>query len=215
LAIQAVLVVILAQLAAARLAAEEHLHEGNAAFLAGRVPEAIAEYETAERLFPSPNISYNLGQAYEAIDRKHEALMAYERFIAGLSTEPQTSGSGPAFNERSRRLENARARADTLRHELTTDNANAPPAVVPAVAGSVATGLPRVRMGSPDRQLPAPLMAQPPSDSRSTPAGSRRRTMWLVGIGLVAVAAISTVILIQRSRDTGCSGKDELGCVQF
>lgn len=210
---QAVLVVVLlAEVASARLAAQEHLRQGNAAFLAGHVPEAIAEYETAERLFPSPQIFYNLGQAYEAIDRKSDALEAYEKFIAGLSADPNASDSGAASSERRRRVENARARADTLRRELVTDHANALTAVSPVVSASVPKVLVPVPIGPPAREI----LVKTPSDDQPPPARSRARTIWLVGIGLAALAgAVSTIILIQRSRDSGCTGMHDLGCIPF
>ena len=206
----------MAEVASARLEAQEHLRQGNAAFLAGRVPDAIAEYQAAERLFPSPHVFYNLGQAYEALGQKSEALVAYEKYIAGLSAEAQASAGGTTSDERRRRLENARARADALRQELLEAQANAPPPVVSPVTPSVTKVPTQGPISPPKLQISAALAAQPGSNSRPPPAGSRHRTIWLVGIGLVAlVGAISTVILIQRSREASCPGTYDLGCVSF
>ncbi len=52
------------------------MREGNAALEQGRAEEALARFSEAYRLFPSPKIHYNLGQAHSLIPG-HEA-QAYE-----------------------------------------------------------------------------------------------------------------------------------------
>jgi tetratricopeptide (TPR) repeat protein len=56
--------------------AQNTLREGNSALEQGRAEEALAKFAEAYRLFPSPKIHYNLGQAHSLIPG-HEA-QAYE-----------------------------------------------------------------------------------------------------------------------------------------
>ena len=60
----------------AKSQAQVALREGNVALEQGRAEEALAKFTEAYRLFPSPKIHYNLGQAHSLIPR-HEA-QAYE-----------------------------------------------------------------------------------------------------------------------------------------
>jgi hypothetical protein len=104
--------------------AHVHLIRANEALLAKRVTEAIEEYQTAYRLYPSPLLFYNLGQAYEIVQRKQAALEAYEAFVAGV---PQPKEAGKDLD---RWLE-AHQRATLLREQLGDPPRTATPVATP------------------------------------------------------------------------------------
>jgi hypothetical protein len=72
-------------------ASKEHarvvLREGNAFLQAGHASEALAKFEEAHRLFPSPKVYYNLGQAHGLIPgHEAQAYEAMSRFLKEAST---------------------------------------------------------------------------------------------------------------------------------
>jgi tetratricopeptide (TPR) repeat protein len=66
----------------AKSKAQATLREGNGALEQGRAEEALAKFTEAYRLFPSPKIHYNIGQAHSLIPG-HEA-QAYEAMLRFL-----------------------------------------------------------------------------------------------------------------------------------
>jgi tetratricopeptide (TPR) repeat protein len=50
-------------------------------YRAGRYREAIAEFETADRLRPSPALQFNVGQAWEKLGDVEAALAAFARYL--------------------------------------------------------------------------------------------------------------------------------------
>jgi hypothetical protein len=64
-----------AQARALLVAGSKHLQ-------AGEYAEALARFEKAYELVPSPKIQYNFGLAYVGLDRPSDALRAFEVFIA-------------------------------------------------------------------------------------------------------------------------------------
>ena len=68
----------------ARTQAQAALREGNVALKQGRSSDALARFMEAYRLFPSPKIHYNLGQAHSLIPG-HEA-QAYDEMSRFLDT---------------------------------------------------------------------------------------------------------------------------------
>jgi len=57
-------------------------------YRAGRYREAIAEFEAAERLKPSPALQFNIGQSWEKLGDVEAALAAFARY---LRLDPQAS----------------------------------------------------------------------------------------------------------------------------
>jgi hypothetical protein len=63
--------------------AQASLREGNALLEAGRPAEALTKFREAYRLFPSPKIHYNIGQAQSLIPgQEAQAYQAMSRFLA-------------------------------------------------------------------------------------------------------------------------------------
>ena len=87
----------------AKSRAQAILREGNVALEQGRAEEALAKFTEAYRLFPSPKIHYNLGQANSLIPG-HEA-QAYEAMLRFLIEAKDADAS-------------LRAAAEKLRKEL-------------------------------------------------------------------------------------------------
>jgi tetratricopeptide (TPR) repeat protein len=196
-----------------RLQAQEHLRLGNAAFLSGRVGEAIAEYETAAQLFPSPGIFYNLGQAYEAGERPQDALRAYETFIAGSAKPPADLTNAALIADLHRRVEDARERVTVLRSALIPKGVSLQPVatalVAPQSQGTVAKPL-TLAASDPSRAPEASRSA----DLGPLPAKASRKAWWLVGIGAVVVVGAVTALLIVHPWRQSCNESYSLGCIK-
>jgi tetratricopeptide (TPR) repeat protein len=87
----------------AKAQAQATLREGNVALEQGRADEALAKFTEAYRLFPSPKIHYNIGQAHSLIPG-HEA-QAYEEMLRFLIEAKDADSS-------------LRAAAESLRAQL-------------------------------------------------------------------------------------------------
>jgi hypothetical protein len=70
-----------AQARALLVEGSRHLQQGNYA-------EALAKFEKAYELVPSPKIQYNFGLAYVGLDRPSDALRAFEAFLADACDAP-------------------------------------------------------------------------------------------------------------------------------
>jgi hypothetical protein len=66
----------------ARSDARAKLVQGGEALKSGQFEEALARFQEAYRIVPSPKIHYNFGLAYRGLGRKADALEAFERFLA-------------------------------------------------------------------------------------------------------------------------------------
>jgi hypothetical protein len=64
-----------------RSAARALLAEGAALFERRDPAAALAKFEQAYALFPSPKIHFNFGQAYRGLGRHAEAITAFQRFL--------------------------------------------------------------------------------------------------------------------------------------
>jgi hypothetical protein len=68
-----------------KAAAGVHLKRGAELINAENLAGALAEFELAYELVPSPSILHNFGIVYQGLGRKAEALVAFERFLAEAS----------------------------------------------------------------------------------------------------------------------------------
>ncbi len=88
----------------AKSQAQAALREGNTALEQGRAGEALAKFTEAYRLFPSPKIHYNLGQAHGLI-AGHEA-QAYQEMslflLEAKDTDPSLRGAAETLRARLR-----------------------------------------------------------------------------------------------------------------
>jgi tetratricopeptide (TPR) repeat protein len=62
--------------------AREHFGAASAHYRAGRFREALREFELAERLVPSPELSFNIARAHEQLGEIEAAIARYERYVA-------------------------------------------------------------------------------------------------------------------------------------
>lgn len=80
-----------------RAEASAHLRRGAELIDAEDLEGALAQFEAAYRLVPSPNIFHNLGIVYEGMGRKAVALDYFQRFLGEASRPP------PAAREHAQR----------------------------------------------------------------------------------------------------------------
>jgi hypothetical protein len=87
-AISLVLLSLLAQVGAppatpeAREQARPLLKEGARHYLEGEFQQALEKFTEAYKIFPSPKLLFNIGQANRELDRPVDAVEAFERFLA-------------------------------------------------------------------------------------------------------------------------------------
>ena len=67
--------------------ARRRFSTGAALYEAGRYEEAVAEFEAARRVRPSPAFDYNIARSYDRLERVDEAISAYERWIASAPAD--------------------------------------------------------------------------------------------------------------------------------
>jgi tetratricopeptide (TPR) repeat protein len=87
--------------------ARRHFQQGRQLLDAGSYAEAIAEFETALSLKPSPELLFNIAQAYRLKGDAKQALETYKRFI-------ELSPRGPIADE-------ARGHIDALTRQIEDD----------------------------------------------------------------------------------------------
>ena len=66
----------------AKVKAQALLKEGTALFDRGDLAGALAKFQTAYGVYPSPKLQFNIGQADRDLGRPVEALEAFDRFLA-------------------------------------------------------------------------------------------------------------------------------------
>jgi tetratricopeptide (TPR) repeat protein len=78
--------------APAKARAQALLSEGTAAYGRGDYAEALEKFNEAYKIFPSPKLWFNIGQANRDLGRPVEAVEAFDRFLrdAGDDAPPET-----------------------------------------------------------------------------------------------------------------------------
>jgi hypothetical protein len=112
------------------------LHEGNALLKQGRADEALGKFIDAYRLFPSPKLHYNLGQAHAALPG-HEA-QAYVELSQFIDDAPDASAELRAAANTKRQQLRAKVALVTVLAPGAGDDAAV--LVDGVVAGKVASG---------------------------------------------------------------------------
>ena len=186
----------------------DRLDEAKAAFAAGKqsfergdYEAALAQFQRANLLAPAPSLSYNIGRAYEALGRYHDAASAFDRYL-------ELTGA-PKDDEDKKFQDNLRARAVADR-----GRADMPPR---GTVGGVVSGAPPPGYPPPPQYPPVqyqngyqpyayqnPYAFQQPKVSReaelSLQKGRRGRAIALLSIG-----GVLTVVGIALSgMSAGC-----------
>ena len=175
-----------------REAARVKLVEGVAALKRGDHRAALARFEEAYALVPSPKIHYDFGLAYVGLGRSADALASFERFLAEATDAPSDKRDKAASM-----IASLRARGTERAARSDGEAASAPPMPAgppPAVSGG-ATG---VASSPPDAGLvAAPKAEQDPMRTRRIAAIS----IGGAGAGLLA-AGLVFGLLAQREDDS-------------
>jgi hypothetical protein len=185
---------------ATRAAARAKLVEGVAALKRGDHQAALARFEEAYALVPSPKIHYDFGLAYMGLGRTADALAAFERFLAEARDAPVD------------KRDKAASMVSTLRARMAETGVTRNPDVVAATPALMPP--PPVTAEQPATSTPAPppppaALAEERAPSPSPPDGDplrrRRRIAALslggAGVGLVAAGLVFGV-LAQREDDS-------------
>lgn len=130
--IVSVLLVVLAQAALPRVAdtqakanAQVLLKEGTAFYERGDVGAALAKFEAAYEIYPSPKLMFNIAQAERDLDRPVEALEAFQKFLAQVpepTPEPLMPGkwSGAVASEARESVADLKGKLGQLKVECHT-----------------------------------------------------------------------------------------------
>lgn len=73
----------------ARTQAQALLKQGTQHYRHAEITEALADFTTAYRLFPSPKLLFNIGQCSRDLGRPVEAIEAFDRFLAEAHDAPE------------------------------------------------------------------------------------------------------------------------------
>jgi len=113
--------------------ARRHFQQGRALLGAGKYAEAIAEFETVLSLKPSPELLFNIAQAYRLKGDAKQALETYKRFIELSPRGPVADEARGHIEALTRQIEDderaaqareaERARQDTERQRQETERA--------------------------------------------------------------------------------------------
>jgi len=192
---------------ATRAAARRKLVEGVEAMRRGDYPAALARFEEAYALVPSPKIHYDFGLAYVGLGRSADALAAFERFLAEAPDAPAD------------KREKATSLVSTLRERVAEtsgrdERAGTGTTAQPAAAPAAAAGI-RPDAASPARaEWPESRHDEPPaavSTVDQDPLRPRRVTgisVGAAGVGLVA-AGLVFGLLARRESDSLTQDSDK------
>jgi tetratricopeptide (TPR) repeat protein len=186
---------------ATRAAARRKLVEGVDALKRGDYQAALARFEEAYALVPSPKIHYDFGLAYVGLERPAEALAAFERFLAEAPDAPPD------------KRENAASLVSTLRARVAevsgrndreaagaTAPAAGPPATAPGISPDAMSSAVQAEVAANRHDEPATTAAM----ASDGPLRVRRITAVSVcaaGVGLVAAGLVFGV-LARREGDS-------------
>jgi hypothetical protein len=81
------------------------LNEGNQLFEQKKFAPALAKYESAYRIYPSPKILYNIAEAHRELSHYGEAATYYERFLKEANVDP----SSPVYAKVNERLQSLKS----------------------------------------------------------------------------------------------------------
>lgn len=145
-------------------AARRHFERGALLYETERYREAIAEFEQARVVMPTPALDYNIGRAYERLEEWSAAADAFERYLRDAKNADDREAMAS-------RIVTLRARSAAARASLPA-HTSPPPQPVPSVGVTVAA---------------APLASASPRDT----IDSRWRNA-AIGVG-VATGVLATI----------------------
>jgi hypothetical protein len=218
----------LAQTRDPREAARGKLVEG-ARFLAdGDYRNALARFQEAYALFPSPKLHYNLALAYLGLGRDANALKAFEAFLAAVPDAPPENRKNAESHVAELRqvvafvalhcdADGARVSLDGVTvgttplagsfpvdpgpHQLVVQKADLPPHIEPVVAGRGQRLDLTVTLARPSAPPPEPVIQHPILLTiEPAPSAWRRPAGWTAAVGAGLALAGGTTALVLRDQ---------------
>jgi tetratricopeptide (TPR) repeat protein len=183
-----------------RDAARAKLVDGVAALKRGDHRAALARFEEAYALVPSPKIHYDFGLAYVGLGRPADALAAFERFLAEALDAPADKRAKAASLVSTLRAEVAEktARDGGPAVVAMPESSGAPPPTAPG-SGGAPPPQPRAVVAAPQTEVAA---------APATPDGTALRSRRITGLALmgggagVLAAGLVFGVLAQREGDS-------------
>jgi tetratricopeptide (TPR) repeat protein len=160
--------------------ARRYTDAGASKFVAGQYQEAIAEFEKARLVKPTPGLDLSIARGYDKLGRLEEALASYRLYV---EARPDAGDAG-----------DIRTRIQTLEERLAaTQKAEPPPEHVLPSAPAPVPPTP-----------PAPVPTSRPAPAPSPGAGRAKTIAGMVvgGVGLGAIAGgIASGVLAKQNGD--------------
>jgi tetratricopeptide (TPR) repeat protein len=183
--------------------ARHHFEIGRISYEAGDYVTALREFEAARKTKALPAFDYNIARCLDRLERRAQAVTAYERYLSGVGDQPDA--------------EEVRERVRVLKERIAADatlTKGPPPprpprsrrwiapgvvggaAVAAAVVGAGLLGSVRVDV---DRMLSGPGSCRPCSDAQVDPLRVRADAGYAM-LGLAGALAVVDIVLWVRAR---------------
>ena len=207
----------------AKAQAQALLGQGTKLYEQGDVADALEKFQAAYAAYPSPKLMFNIGQCNRDLSRPVEAVVAFEKFLAGAAdaSHEMAADARKAVAQLQKKLGRIQIDCETAgaevsvdgrnvgltplpepiwatpgRHQVTAKHASAAPGIedVDVAAGLVSTMTMRLRSLEVPVAAAAPKVA-PGFDVQAAPPPGGASEGWWLGRKWTWVAAGSTVLL--------------------
>jgi hypothetical protein len=207
-----------------KAAANAHLKRGAELIDAEDLPGALAQFEAAYRLVPSPSILHNFGIVYQGLGRKAEALDAFQRFLDEADKAPPATRehARQAVQALKREVAELRVESDVAGASIFVDKRKVGqtpqerpiyldpgPHQLSVEKAGLATGLAQRVEATAGQQLTVPArLSAPPSavvaaeprgaEPEASPRAWQRPAAWVTAAAATAAAGVFVTELVVR-----------------
>lgn len=148
--------------------ARKHYQAGRDLYSAGKYQDAIREFETANRLAPSPVLDFNIGLARERMGQLDKALQHYRAYVAALPNANNRAAVDAKIKSLEAEIAENQAKADVRPLEKAKPVSSAPstdpsttPSTDPSTDPSTAPSATTDGAMNPDGTTTDPIIAEP------------------------------------------------------
>jgi hypothetical protein len=172
--------------------ARRHFQRGRQLYIQHRYTDAIAEFEAARRVKPSPGIEFDIARCHERLEEWAAAADAYERFLASVTDAGRAT-------ELRQRVAVLRARAaDATRAPVEEKHAPVEEELAPIEEKHPPVEEKRAPPPAPVAPPPAPVAVKPPPAATPPPL-YKRWWLWTAVTAGAAAVAVGVGVGVTRS----------------
>jgi tetratricopeptide (TPR) repeat protein len=184
--------------------ARRHFDLGRERYGRGDYAGAIAEFERARLVIPSPEMDFNLARCHDRLEHFAEAIAAYERFLAAAPTSPDAATVREriaTLRERHRIVTGAAVPAETPALPAVVEPSRSPPARRRWYAAPTAVAVGAVVIGAVGAGLLASVVPDYDALTKACAENGCQTPRWAepmaranAGYGLLAVAGAAAIV---------------------